>query len=72
MTKPSFQLPTTTLCTVVWYRDGHRHEQLITTPKSNNDLRNEMLKHRVGFSEIRAIKGVSGAAIIGSMRMARA
>ena len=57
--KPTFNIPNSSMVVVVWYRDGIRHEQLIPTPKSNNDLFNTMLMdYRVGFSEIRAIKAV--------------
>jgi hypothetical protein len=60
MNKTNFVLPNTKMCVVVWYRDGKKMEDiLIETPKSNNDLRNTMLmNHRVGFSEIRALKAV--------------
>lgn len=75
MIKPNFILPTTNLCTVVWYRDGKKNETLIETPRSNNDLRNTMLtKHRVGFSEIRCIKSLYGndlAATIGRQSLRR-
>jgi len=56
-------LPKTKMCVVVSYRDGKPlPETLIPTPKSNNDLRNTMLmEHRVGFSEIRAVKAVNSA-----------
>jgi len=61
MTKTNFVLPQTKMCVVVWYRDNKKNETLIETPRSNNDLRNTMLmKHRVGFSEIRCIKSVDG------------
>ncbi len=57
----NFTLPKTSMCVVVWYRDGKKNETLIPTPRTNSDLRNDMLmKHRVGFSEIRAIKSVDG------------
>ena len=59
MIKPNFILPKTKMCVVVSYRNDQKNETLIETPKSNNDLRNTMLmKHRVGFSEIRAVKSV--------------
>ncbi len=52
------------MCVVVWYRDNKKNETLITTPRTNSDLRNEMLmQHRVGFSEIRAVKSVDGASL---------
>ena len=57
--KTNFNIPTSKLTTVVWYRDGVKHEQLIDTPKTNDILRNLMLmKYKVGFSEIRALKSV--------------
>jgi len=47
------------MCVVISYRDGNKTETLIPTPCNNADLRNTMLmKHRVGFSEIRGIKSV--------------
>lgn len=57
--KTQFILPTSKLSVVVWYRNGEAHEQLINTPKNNDDLRNLMvMKYKVGFSEIRAVKSV--------------
>jgi hypothetical protein len=60
-----FKLPDTKLCIVVWYRDGKKNEQLLDTPANNKILREVMLKHRVGWSEIRAIKSVEASGLIG-------
>ena len=58
--KPNFKLPTTALVTVVWYRNGIKHEELITTPKNNEALFDEMrTQHKVGYSDIRAVKAVN-------------
>ena len=51
--KTHFKLPTTKMCIVVWYRDGEKHEQLMNTPANNDRLVESMLKHKVGYSEIR-------------------
>ena len=51
-----FKFPNTANCLVVWYRNGLRSETKIRTPWSVEGLKNEMFKHRVGISEIRAIK----------------
>lgn len=68
MIKPTFTLPITKLCTVVWYRNGEKHEQLIDTPRSSNGLIDIMLlKHRVGFSEIRAVKSVDTKELLNSI-----
>jgi hypothetical protein len=58
MIKPNFKLPTSTMCIVVWYRNGNKNETLIKTPATNDGLFNVMLTHRVGFSEIRSVKSV--------------
>lgn len=54
----NFTLPQTKLCTVVWFRNNQRNEVLIPTPANNKMLVNTMLTHRVGASEIRAVKSV--------------
>ncbi len=60
--KPIFILPQTKLSTVVSYRNGVKSETLIQTPRSNADLFHTMLiSHRIGFSEIRAVKAVKTA-----------
>lgn len=51
-----FAFPNTTTCFVVWVRNGERHETKINTPCSTEGLRCAMLEHRVGYSEIRAVK----------------
>jgi len=65
--KTTFQLPKTKLTTVVWYRGNEAHETLIETPHSNDELRNAMLQHKVGFSEIRAVKAVDPNALAKAM-----
>jgi len=62
--KPNFTLPKTKFSNVVWYRNGNRNEVLLDTPRSNADLFYTMLvKHRVGFSEIRAVVPVEPATL---------
>ena len=57
--KTNFVLPTTKLCVVIWYRNGEKHETLMDTPFNNAALTDTMLmKHHVGFSEIRAVLSV--------------
>ena len=57
--KPTFKLPETKMCVVVWARNGKVSEQLIDTLRSNDALINLMLMaHHVGYSEIRAVKSV--------------
>ncbi len=54
-----FHLPNTKMSVVVWYRSGKRNEVLIATPPTNNRLKDVMFTgHKVGFSEIRAVKAV--------------
>lgn len=60
----NFKLPQTKLCVVVWYRNNQKHEELIETPATNNQLTNLMLAKHVGRSEIRAIKPVDPAGLI--------
>jgi hypothetical protein len=63
--KPNFKLPTTKMCIVVWYRDGKMNETLIDTPFNNTALIDTMLmKHHVGYSELRAVKSVDPKAAI--------
>ncbi len=63
--KVNFNLPNTKLCIVVWYRNGVKSEILIDTPANTDRLQQVMLGHRVGLSEIRAIKSVSPLNLIG-------
>jgi hypothetical protein len=64
--KPNFVLPQTKMCVVVWYRNNQKHEQLIDTPRSNASLFDLMLmRHHVGYSEIRALKPVEPTALLG-------
>ena len=57
--KPKFTLPKTKLSTVVWHRNGARNETLIDTPRSSDALLDLMLmRHHVGFGEIRVVKAV--------------
>jgi len=60
----NFKLPQTKMCVVVWYRNGTRTEHLIQTPQSNLGLTNVMFQHRVGPSEIRAVKAVEPQALL--------
>ncbi len=59
-----FRLPKTKLCVVVWYRDNKKNEVLIPTPGNNTRLVEVMLTHRVGASEIRAVKAVEASGLI--------
>ena len=62
----NFKLPQTKLSIVVWYRNGIRGEQLVNTPESNVGLTNVMFnQHRVGPSEIRAVKAVNPQSLFG-------
>jgi aspartate carbamoyltransferase catalytic subunit len=64
--KPNFVLPQTKMCVVVWYRNGKKNETLIDTPRTNAGLFDLMLmRHHVGYSEIRAIKSVEPTALLG-------
>jgi len=65
--KTNFTLPKSTSCIVVWYRNGKKNETLIPTPATNDGLRNVMLQHKVGYSEIRAVKSVDGNDIAWAM-----
>lgn len=65
MLATNFKLPTTKLCTVVWYRNGTKGEVLMPTPANNNQLVQIMFEHRVGRSEIRAVKPVDPTSLIG-------
>jgi len=64
--KTNFALPTTKFCVVIWYRNGEKHETLMETPFNNTALTDTMLmKHHVGFSEIRAVKSVEPTQLLG-------
>lgn len=64
--KTHFKLPITKMCIVVWYRNNVKHEQLIAIPANNDRLVNTMLMdHKVGYSEIRAVKPVEAQGLIG-------
>jgi len=54
----AFTLPKTRNCSVVWYRNGERHETVIPTPSNMEGLKNRMIQHKVGYSEIRTVKAV--------------
>ena len=63
--KTRLVLPTTKFSIVIWYRDNVKHETLIETPFNNTALTDTMLmKHHVGFSEIRAIVSVDPRQLI--------
>ena len=59
-----FRLPKTKLCVVVWYRNNQKNEVLIPTPGNNTRLAEIMLQHKVGASEIRAVKPVEASGLI--------
>lgn len=51
---------------VVWYRNGKRSETLIPTPKTCPSLATTMfMDHKVGPSEIRALKPVEPGQLLG-------
>jgi inosine-uridine nucleoside N-ribohydrolase len=52
---------------VVFNSNDKLQEVLIDTPKSNDDLFNIMLNHKVGYSQIRAVKAVNGNELLGKM-----
>jgi hypothetical protein len=54
--KSQFKFPLTETCIVVWYRNGIKHETNILTPATDRGLRDTMIRHKVGFSEIRCVK----------------
>ena len=54
--KTKFRFPNTRYCFVLWYRNGKATETRIQTPANATVLQSEMLKHKVGVSEIRAVK----------------
>ena len=65
--KVNFRLPNTRFCVVIHIRDNQRQETLLTTPRDNEALRNEMLKRKVGYGEIRAVKAVDATDLAKSM-----
>jgi len=76
--KTKFKLPNTKRCIVLWYRNGKPQTTTITTPVNCEGLQTEMLRHKVGYSEIRAVmmdttselrdvSTVNGAALAHSM-----
>jgi len=66
MITPQFKLPKTKMSVVLWARRGQMSEVLIPTPVSCSALANTMFEqHRVGPSEIRAVKAVEPANLIG-------
>jgi hypothetical protein len=67
--KPTFILPPTPFCRVVWKdREGKIHSTpTMNTPKSSNSLIELMLlNHRVGFSQIRYVESVEIEDLIGN------
>lgn len=54
--KTQFRFPNTKFCLVLWYRNNKANETRIPTPATDDVLQTEMLKHKVGLSEIRAVK----------------
>lgn len=75
-----FVFPNTRTCVVRWERNGQFNETIIPTPEGTTGLRNAMLGHRVGYSEIRAVKAdpngvikdVSTLGRAGALALARA
>lgn len=66
MITPRFKLPNTKMTVVVWSRQGQMNETLIQTPTSCSALGNTMfMDHKVAPSEIRALKSVVPASLIG-------
>ena len=61
-----FTLPQTKLCVVTWYRNGVKSETLIDTPATSDQLQRVMLGHRVGISEVRAVKAVEPLNLLGN------
>ena len=62
----NFKLPPTSMCVVVWYRNGVKGEILIPTPETTVGLKNVMFnQHRVGISEVRAVKSVEPQSLLG-------
>ena len=67
--RTNFTIPSTPMTTVIWYRDGKKNKTLIDTPSNNEMLVHTMLmKHRVGFSEIRALQSVDTKELLGGFR----
>ena len=63
--KPKFSLPKTARCIVRYAdSDGNIREVSMTTPINNEGLFSIMLsKHRIGFSQIRAVKADPSSAL---------
>lgn len=65
MTKPNFKLPTTKQC-IVRYVDkgGETQDILMDTPANNPQLLHTMLMtHKIGYGQIRAVKGFDGSTL---------
>jgi hypothetical protein len=57
MSKTTFKFPNTASCVVVFNRNGVNKEVVIPTPANDEALKNTLImKHKVGFSEVRCIK----------------
>ena len=65
--KVNFKLPNTRLCIVLTIKDNKRKEHLMSTPPSNDMLRQRMLEKQIGYSEIRAVKSVDGGQLVEKM-----
>ena len=53
------------MCVIIWDRNGQRNEVLIPSPQSSASLARTMFNnHRVGYSEIRAVKAVNPSELI--------
>lgn len=65
--KINFRLPNTKFSVVIWHRGGKLNKVIMPTPPNNEALRSEMLRHKVGYSEIRAVQSVDPNTLAGSM-----
>jgi hypothetical protein len=65
--KPKFNLPTTKMCVVVYNDNGSQKEVLVNTPVNNDALFSVMLTHKVGYSQIRAVKSLDATELLGKM-----
>ena len=57
----AFALPATPLVKVSYMRDGVKYEAVMTNPRSNERLKEIMLKRNVGLSQIRFVAAMGKA-----------
>ena len=69
--KPKFNLPKTKMCVVVFKKDDKIQELLLDTPLSNESLFATMLGHKVGYSQIRAVKSVEPTELFNTFHKVR-